>query len=88
MRVTQVNIVPIDRGDLVAYAEFTIDNCFRVREVKLFRRAGTYSISMPRIREKGTGYREVASALNARTRKVIEDALVAEYEKVTAKRAR
>jgi DNA-binding cell septation regulator SpoVG len=87
MRITQVNIVPIDRGDLVAYAEFTIDNCFRVREVKLFRRAGDYSIGMPQTKEKGR-YREVASALNAKTRKMIEDALVVEYQKIVAKRTR
>jgi stage V sporulation protein G len=88
MRITRVNIVPIDRGDLIAYAEFTIDNCFRVRDVKLFRRAGHYSIGMPRVREKGGEYSEIASALNARTRKMIEEALVAEYERVTAKARR
>jgi len=43
---------------------------------------------MPQMKEKDGKYREVAYATNAKTRKMIEEAVVAEYEKLAGKRTR
>lgn len=86
MRITQVKIIPIDTGKVVAYADITIDNCFCVRNLKILRRPTGYYIAMPEVKEKGDKYKEIAFALNAKTRKLIEDAVIAEYEKVAGKR--
>jgi stage V sporulation protein G len=88
MRITRVKIVPIDAGNLVAFADITIDNCFRVRDLKIFRRPTGYHIAMPQVKEKGSKYKEIAFALDAKTRKMIEDSVTAEYEKVAGKRTR
>jgi len=88
VRITQVNIVQIDEGNLVAYADITIDDCFRVRDLKLFRRPTEYYIAMPQVKLKNGRYKEIALALDAQTRKKIEDAVIAEYEKVAGKRTR
>jgi DNA-binding cell septation regulator SpoVG len=38
MKVTSVRVLTTDEGNLRAYADITIDNCFRVRDLKSFRR--------------------------------------------------
>ena len=86
MRITLVNIVQIDEGNLVAYADITIDDCFRVRDLKLFRGPTGYKIAMPQAKLKNGRSKEIAFALDAQTPKKIEDAVTAEYEKVTGKR--
>jgi stage V sporulation protein G len=88
VRITQVDIVQINRGNLVAYADITIDDCFRVRNLKIFRRPTGYSIAMPQAKLKNGRYNEIVFALDAQTRKKIEDAVTAEYEKVAGKRTR
>ena len=42
MQITQVKIFQIDGGNLVAYADITIDDCFRVRGLRIFRRPTGY----------------------------------------------
>jgi stage V sporulation protein G len=89
MRITQVKILQlVDKDDLVAYASFTIDDCFSVRDLKIFRRPIGYYITMPQLRDRGGKLREVAYPINAKTRKMIEEAVIEEYEKVAGKRAR
>ena len=41
---------------------------------------------MPRVKLKNGKYKEIAFASDANTRKMIEDAVIAEYEKVAGKR--
>jgi stage V sporulation protein G len=86
MRITRVKIVPIDAGNLVAFADITIDNCFRVRDLRILRRPSGYHIAMPQLRESGGKYKDIAFALDAKTRKMIEEIVTAEYEKVAGKR--
>jgi len=88
MRITRVKIVPIDAGNPVAFADITIDNSFRVRDLKIFRQPTGYYIAMPQIRARDGKSRETAYALNAKTRKMVEDAVIAEYEKVAKNRER
>jgi hypothetical protein len=41
---------------------------------------------MPRVKLQSDKYKEIASALDAQTQRMIEDAVIAEYDKVTGKR--
>lgn len=84
MKVTSVRVLTTSEGNLLAYADITIDNCFRVRDLKIFRRPTGYLVAMPQVRQEDGKYREVALAINAKTRKMIEEAVIAEYQKVTA----
>jgi stage V sporulation protein G len=65
---------------VLAHAEITIDECFIVREIRIVSTKDGHHVEMPKVREKGR-YREVAYALDAPTRKMIEQAVLAEYEK-------
>ena len=86
MQITQVKIARIDGPNLLGYAEITIDDCFRVRDLRIFRRPTGYSIAMPQAKLNNGKYKEIAFALDAKTRKMIEDTVIAEYEKVAGKR--
>ena len=77
MRITQVKIHLIDGPDLFGYAEITIDDCFCVGDIHIFRQPRGYRIAMPRGKLKNGAYKEIAFALDAKTRKMIEDAVIA-----------
>ena len=83
MKVTSVRVLTTNEGNLLAYADITIDNCFRVRDLKIFRRPPEYFVAMPQVRQENGTYQEIAFAMNAKTRKMIEEAVIAEYKKVT-----
>jgi DNA-binding cell septation regulator SpoVG len=87
MRITEVQIIRAEEGNLLAYADITIDNSFRVRDLKIFRRPRGYFVAMPQIKQTNGRYREIAFAINPKTRKIIDDAVIAEYKKVTASHA-
>jgi stage V sporulation protein G len=83
MRITKVRIVPVEEGNLVAYADITIDEALVIRDLKIFRRPRGHFVAMPQVKQTSGKYREIAFAINARTRKRIEQAVIAEYKKVT-----
>ena len=85
MKVTSVRVLTTNEGNLLAYADITIDNCFRVRDLKIFRRPIGYFVAMPQVKQEDGTYREIAFAINAKTRKTIEEAVIDEYKKVAAK---
>ena len=49
MKVTSVRVLTTNEGNLMAYADITIDNCFRVRDLKIFRRPLGYFVAMPQV---------------------------------------
>jgi DNA-binding cell septation regulator SpoVG len=83
MQITEVKIFPTDERNLLAYADVIIDNCFRVRDLQIFRRPKGYLVTMPQVKQEHGKYREIAFAINRKTRKMIEDTVIAEYKKVT-----
>jgi len=87
MTITRVQVFPIDAGNLLGYAEITIDDCFYVGDFLIFRQPREYRFAMPRVKLKSGKYKEIASTLDAQTEKMIEEAVIAEYEKVVGKRA-
>jgi DNA-binding cell septation regulator SpoVG len=84
MKVTSVRVLTTDEGNLLAYADITINHSFMVRDLKIFRRPRGYFVAMPQVKQTNGKYREIAFAINAKTRKMIEEAVIAEYKKVTA----
>ena len=68
MRITQVRIAVVHgKNNLVGYAEITIDDCFCVRDLIIFRQPRGYRIAMPRVKLQSGRYKEIASALDAKT---------------------
>src|SRR5262249_2424633 len=83
MEITEVRIFPSNDENVAAYASITIDDCFAIHGLVLrINKKGGYSLHMPQ-RKRGDGtYVDMVLPLNNETRRMIQDKVVAEYEKV------
>ncbi len=84
MDVTEVRVFPVDEDKLRAYVTVTFDHCFVVRDLKLIRGKTGLFVSMPSKRRKDGTYKDIAHPLNNETRRMIEEKIIAEYEKMLA----
>ena len=83
MQVTRVRVYLMMQDTLRCYADITFDNCLCVREFRLLHTPKGYVLGMPNVLQPDGISREIASVLNRKTLKMIEDAVIAEYEKIT-----
>jgi stage V sporulation protein G len=83
MKITEVKIYAAkDGGRLKAYATIVFDNVFIVRDLKVIEGQNGYFVSMPSRRRKDGTFRDIVHPLNSDMRKTIEDAVIAEYQRV------
>jgi len=83
MKITEVKVYPArENGRLKAYATIVFDNSFIIRDLKVIEGDKGLFVSMPSRRRKDGTFRDIVHPLNAETRKLIEDSVVAEYMKV------
>jgi stage V sporulation protein G len=82
MRITAVKIYPTNEDLVKADVTITFDNCFMISEIKIIQsRAGLF-VSMPsRKQSDGTDW-DIAYPANVETRNLIEQAILAEYQKI------
>lgn len=81
MEITEVRITLRDEEKLKAFANVTFDDAFVVRGLKVINGTNGYFVSMPsRKRPDGT-YQDIAHPINNEMRRIIEDAVLGEYEK-------
>ena len=88
MEVTEIRVFPVDEDKLRAYVTITFDHCFVVRDLKIIRGTSGLFVSMPSKRRKDGTYKDIAHPLNNETRKMIEEKIIAQYEKVLAEAGR
>jgi stage V sporulation protein G len=83
MEITRVKIGLCDGDDRVkAYASITLDHCSVIHGLRLTHSEKGYFLFMPgRKRADGT-YVDMVHALNNETRQLIQEKVVAEYEKI------
>lgn len=81
MEITEVRITLRDEEKLKAFANVTFDDAFVVRGLKVINGTNGYFVSMPsRKRPDGT-YQDIAHPINNEMRRMIEDAVLGEYER-------
>ena len=88
MEVTEIRVFPVDEDKLRAYVTITFDHCFVVRDLKIIRGTSGLFVSMPSKRRKDGSYKYIAHPLNNETRRMIEEKIIAQYEKVLAEAGR
>ncbi len=88
MEVTEIRVFPVDEDKLRAYVTITFDHCFVVRDLKIIRGTSGLFVSMPSKRRKDGTYKDIAHPLNNETRRMIEEKIIAHYEKVLAEAGR
>ena len=86
MEITGVNIFPSNDERIAAYASITFDDCFVVHGLVLkISKTDGYFLYMPR-KKRGDGtYVDLVLPLDTETRRMIEEKVFAEYEKVASK---
>ena len=84
MELTEIRVFPVDEDKLRAYVTITLDHCFVIRDLKIIRGTSGLFVSMPSKRRKDGTYKDIAHPLNNETRRMMEEKIIAEYEKVLA----
>ncbi len=82
MEITGVRVFPIDEEKLKAYVTITFDQCFVIRDLKIIQGSTGLFVSMPSKRRKDGTYKDIAHPINNETRRMIEEKIIAEYQKV------
>ena len=83
MEITEVKVFPVrESGRLKAYATIVFDSEFIVRDLKIIEGHKGLFVSMPSRKRKDGTFRDIVHPLNPDTRKKIEDAIIAEYDRV------
>ena len=74
MEITDIRIRKINTDSrLKAVASITIDNCFAIHELRVIEGKEGLFVAMPT-------FKDIAHPINAETRKLIEDFVVAKYQ--------
>jgi stage V sporulation protein G len=81
MQVTEVRIYPTNEDLVSAYATIVFDNCLMIREIKVIKSTMGLFVSFPAKKQRDGTYRDLAFPANAKTRMMIQRAILAEYEK-------
>jgi len=84
MQITEVKVYPAkDDGRLKAYVTIVFDNSFIVRDLKIIEGDKGAFVSMPSRKRKDGSFRDIVHPLNSEMRRLIEDAIMEEYQKVS-----
>ena len=84
MQITEVRVRPANDDLVKAYASICFDHCFLVHDIKVIKGSTSLSISFPTKKLSDGTYRDIAYPANTDTRRMIEQAILADYEKVAA----
>ena len=82
MRITEVRIYPTNEERVKAYATISFDNCFLVQEIRVIKGPTGLFVSFPAKKQRDGSYWDIAFPANAETRRMIQQAILTEYEKV------
>src|SRR5882672_9125590 len=86
MEITEVKVFPIHEEKLKAFVSIVFDQCFMVNDIKIIQGKDGLFISMPSRKKKNGEFKDVAHPLNNETRRMIEDRILAEHDRVLQER--
>ncbi len=86
MEISEVKVFPIQEEKLKAFVSIVFDQCFMVNDIKIIQGRDGLFISMPSRKKKNGEFKDVAHPLNNETRRMIEDRVLGEYERVLGER--
>jgi stage V sporulation protein G len=86
MEITEVKVFPVDEEKLKAFVSIVFDRSFMVNDIKIIQGRDGLFISMPSRKKKNGEFKDVAHPLNNETRQMIEQVVVAEYQRVLGER--
>lgn len=82
MQITDIRIRQIAKeGKMKAVVSVTFDEAFVVHDIKIIDGEKGLFIAMPSRRASDGEYRDIAHPINAETRRILQEKILAEYEK-------
>ena len=84
MHITDVRIRPTHEGALRAFVNIIFDNCFAVDDIRIIQGPDGLFVSMPNKRLKDGTLSDIAFPINAETRQMIEEKIIATYKKIAS----
>jgi stage V sporulation protein G len=89
VEITRVKIRLSDDERIKAYATITIDDCFVIQGLRLtYSQKKGYFLFMPGRKMADGTYLDIVHPLNNETRQIIQDKVVAEYERIIGESVR
>jgi stage V sporulation protein G len=88
MKITDIRIFPVDEPKLKAFVSIIFEHCFIVSDIKVIEGNKGLFLSMPSKKRRDGTFKDIAHPLNAETRKMIEDDVIAAYNAEMAKNPR
>jgi stage V sporulation protein G len=82
MQITEVKVFPVDEEKLRAFVSIVFDSCFMVNDIKVIQGKDGLFISMPSRKKRNGKFKDVAHPLNNETRKMLENQILSEYDRV------
>lgn len=84
MKITSVNVRKVEKegSRMKGIASILICECFAVHDIRIIEGDNGLFIAMPSRKTATGGYRDTAHPITTECRKVIEDAILEEYNKV------
>ena len=82
MEITEVRIRPANEELVKAYASICFDDCFLVCDIRVIKGPKGLFISFPSSKLSDGTDRDIAFPTNAKTRNMIEQAILVGYKKV------
>ena len=83
MQITDVRVRKIEKeGRLKGMASVTFEDLFVVHDIKIVDGDHGLFIAMPSRRSKEGGYRDIAHPINPDMRQLLQDLILAEFEKI------
>src|SRR4029453_15744581 len=86
MEITEVKVFPIQEEKLKGLVSIVFDHCFMINDIKIIQGRDGLFISMPSRKKKNGEFKDVAHPLNNETRRMIEDKVLGEYERILSER--
>lgn len=84
MKITSVSVHKVtgENSRMKGIATVVLDDCFKIKGIRIIEKDDKMMLAMPSRKNKNNENEDVAHPLNAETRKMFEEAVFAEYEKV------
>jgi len=84
MKITEVRIRLANEEFVKACVSICLDDCFLVHDIRVIEGPTGLGISFPTKKLRDGTYWDIAYPADAETRRIIEQAILAEYEKIVA----
>ena len=85
MEITKVKVHKVDRegSRMKGFATVTLDDCFVVSNIRIIEGTDKLFIAMPSRKVNDEKYEDIAHPINAETRAMFEEKILAEYNNPT-----